>query len=567
MNVCPKSAIEMVPDGTGLNYPVINERCVECGACRDACSRRLIGHGKNFIQSLYAGRSKNEDLRYESTSGGVFSELASYVLKNNGCVAGARYNSDNVVEHVIISTEDDLRYIRQSKYVQSNTNYIYRLSKEVLLKGKVLLFCGTPCQVAALKAFLDWKEYDNLITVDFICRGVNSPKAFMAWLKEIEHDNNNKIVRVWFKNKKNGWKASPKCTRIDFEDGTHREYDGNDNLFMCSYLDHNMIIRRSCECCDFKGVKKDSDVTLADYWGLDKDFEDNKGTSMVFVNSKKGENIISKISDKVLLIPQNIIGMSTKNPALLSSIKLSEYNDEFLSQLDNMPYSRAYHLYTQKNNVSRFSVPTPKNLIIFIRNRVKKEMSRWLYHFRGVKYTNNGLLFRGRNTCISFGKNCTLDIGQALKLNDNLPRHSKRSTLLRMDDDSVFTVKGSASIYYGADIILFRGAKFQIGDSFINSNCKIRCHENIVIGDNCAISHDFTVMDSDAHEINGSRGTKEVIIGDHVLIGTRVTILSGVHVGDGAVIGAGAVVKDDVPAYSMVAGIPARVKKVCVEWK
>lgn len=154
-----------------------------------------------------------------------------------------------------------------------------------------------------------------------------------------------------------------------------------------------------------------------------------------------------------------------------------------------------------------------------------------------------------------------------LVLNSNRMGKNGRSSILRMDENSTLDCNGF-SFMYGADIILFKGAHLELGKgSFINSDCKIRCHKEITIGEGCAISHDFTVMDSDAHELNGSRNTNPVHIGDHVWIGTRVTILNGVTVGDGAVIAAGALVTKDVPAGSLVGGVPAKVIRDKVEWK
>lgn len=160
-----------------------------------------------------------------------------------------------------------------------------------------------------------------------------------------------------------------------------------------------------------------------------------------------------------------------------------------------------------------------------------------------------------------------LDEGAALSLGCNSIAYGERPVWLRIDEGGVLHVKKKASLFYDDDIVIFAGGKLTIGNSYINSDCKIRCHNSIAIGDGCAISHDFTVMDSDAHEINGVRKTEEVIIGDHVWIGTRVTILPGVHVGDGAILAAGAVIKEDVPAHSVVGGCPARVIKEYAEWR
>lgn len=167
----------------------------------------------------------------------------------------------------------------------------------------------------------------------------------------------------------------------------------------------------------------------------------------------------------------------------------------------------------------------------------------------------------------AFSDGASIEVGDRLDFGSCYRCRSGKPSILTLAKDSRIVVKGSFDFYYGADVQLFDGAVLTLGDSFINSDCKVRCHKSITIGDGCAISHDFTVMDSNAHKLDGSRGTAPVTIGDHVWIGTRVTVLPGVTIGDGAVVAAGALVAKDVPAGALVGGVPAKVIHDHVEWE
>lgn len=181
-------------------------------------------------------------------------------------------------------------------------------------------------------------------------------------------------------------------------------------------------------------------------------------------------------------------------------------------------------------------------------------------------FTGSGKLRLDRNCIFLLAPNSVIEIGKLLTLNANAMCNNRRSSLIRLDEGARLKVTGSARVFYGADIIVFKNGQLELGDSFINSDCKIRCHKHIRIGNGCAISHDVTIMDSDAHYLNGVNHTRDVRIGNNVWIGSRVLILSGVSVGDGAVIAAGSVVTKDVPSKALVAGVPARIIKEKVDW-
>ena len=180
----------------------------------------------------------------------------------------------------------------------------------------------------------------------------------------------------------------------------------------------------------------------------------------------------------------------------------------------------------------------------------------------------NGRVYHKANDHIYMNKNSKMNLNGQLIIGANAHSKDRKSSVFRFDENSKLTLLGNFKFMYDADVVLFKGAELELGnDSFINSNCKIRCHNKISIGNGCAISHDFTVMDSDVHKLNGTISNGAVSIGNHVWIGTRVTILKGVSIGDGAVVSACSLVTRDVPAGALVGGIPARVIKEKVSWE
>ena len=297
--VCPTRSISMRANEKGFLYPYINAAtCCHCGQCANVCPvihTSEIWRSHNSISEVYAAWSRDKALRYSSTSGGVFSELARNVLDNGGCVAGAGYTANHLVKHMLIEDIADLPLLRQSKYVQSCSGSIFLEVEEKLREDRKVLFVGTPCQCAALKQVLG-KEYDRLLLCDFICRGVNAPAAYLAYLHDLEEKYRSKIVRVWFKNKRDGWTRFG--TRIDFDNGDTYFGSRYDDDFMYGFIrkNLNLYLRPSCTQCGFKGISRPTDLTLGDFWGITPHNDSDLGVSVVLLHTEKGRQAFLGLS-------------------------------------------------------------------------------------------------------------------------------------------------------------------------------------------------------------------------------------------------------------------------------
>ena len=297
IDICHKGAINLEVDIEGFWYPKVDvSKCVHCGLCEKVCPELQIDKLKknDFFTPAHtiAAINKNMKVRWDSTSGGVFSALAEYMYDQGGYVSGAVYNKDFSVRNFISNNEEDIESLRSSKYLQSNAKGLYREIRTLLKKGEKVLACGTPCQMAALRAYL-MEDYENLIIVDFICRGVNSPKVYRKYLDSLERKYGGKVIYVKAKNKELGWRNLTR--KVVFDNG--KVYYGilMDDDFRRGYHT-NVYCRPSCYVCKYKGFPRISDITIADYWGIekiDKNLDNNIGTSMILLNSKKGIKYLS----------------------------------------------------------------------------------------------------------------------------------------------------------------------------------------------------------------------------------------------------------------------------------
>lgn len=292
---CPTGAISMIPDREGFFYPEIQKsKCIDCGLCFKIC--KDVNY-YNEQQKIYACWDNNDDNRAISSSGGIFSALARKVLKNGGYVCAVGYADDKKeCLHKIINNESDLDDLRRAKFVQSKKYDIYDRTKQILQKGNTLLFCGTPCEVGGLRQYLRI-EYDNLITCDLICGCVSSPKVYKIYIEYLNNKYKSNVVSVNFKDKRNGWRG--KVIAVKFENGQEYYNSILDDDYCVSF--HSRYnIRPSCFNCKYRDLRKVSDITLGDFWGIEKyvpEYDDNKGTSFILVNTHKGQEYLNSLED------------------------------------------------------------------------------------------------------------------------------------------------------------------------------------------------------------------------------------------------------------------------------
>lgn len=295
---CPKNAISMVEDEKGFLYPSIDMKlCVNCGICDRVCGFTVDYAQFDSMPKILAVKHKKDIVRDTSTSGGMFTALADEILSAGGTIYGAKYDEKFRVIHARATDVDGYKLFKGSKYVQSDVLITYQQAKTDLQQGKKVLYSGTPCQIAGLKAYLG-KDNDNLITVDLLCHGVPSPRIWREFISLIEKKAKAAVSSVNFRDKSNGWSKSG---RLVFTYPTRKSHIWGENSFNTLFL-KNLILRESCYNCKFRSYTRVSDITLADFWGIQTvspDFFDEKGVSLVMINSKKGQQLFDRVSCRI----------------------------------------------------------------------------------------------------------------------------------------------------------------------------------------------------------------------------------------------------------------------------
>lgn len=332
-SVCPQKCISFKSDGEGFLYPSVDEKiCVGCDRCDRVCP--FVGTPKkNGVPKTFAVFNPNESIRRSSSSGGVFDSLAKAVIANGGVVFGAAFVGSFDVRHISAETVEEAERLRLSKYVQSDTRGILEEVKSFLEQGRQVLFSGTPCQVSGIKKGLG-KDFPNLLTVDLACHSVPSPEVWRKYLAYIEKKYSSAPVSVNFRNKASGWKKS--SVEIVFENGKALRKNIYEDLYMKAFL-RNLSLRPSCYDCPFKGIEREADLTLADFWGIENvcpEMDDDCGTSLVLVNSEKGRKVFDEISSSLRTVETDAKASVKYNSAVTSSVVCPENREEFFRILN-----------------------------------------------------------------------------------------------------------------------------------------------------------------------------------------------------------------------------------------
>lgn len=380
MQVCPHKAINMIEDNEGFKQPVINlDKCIECGLCIRKCPQMTKAETYNcndFEQLCYAAYSYK--YQKNGSSGGLFSSIADYVLSNHGVVYGAAFDEEFKLKHIGITSESQMQQLRGSKYLQSDLGFIFKEVKENLENNIMVLFSGTPCQVDGLKSFLGKKRYDGLITIDLVCHGVPSQKAFDKLMETIIKKY-GKIKNFQFR-KLDGWSILPRITN---EKGKIYSLRYDMEAYMWAFY-KGYLFRECCYNCKYANLNRNSDITLADFWGIGNygtPFKCNQthGISLVLINTLKGKLVFDSLKNiykeertlKEALNKQH----NLKSPSIRPQNRDYTAND-FISKMSMLEFSKKYNL-----------LPRNKNLYV-ITSKIKDTLIDWGF-FDVMKDTKN----------------------------------------------------------------------------------------------------------------------------------------------------------------------------------
>lgn len=374
VEVCPKNCLSIGKNSDGIIIPTISNKdaCIECGLCSKVCP--VENKYQTSYRNTYYGAYNDipEDIN-NSSSGGIFPILARWVISQGGVVYGASLNEEHDLYHIKISEAKDIQKLQSSKYFQSEIRETYKICKNDLNDGRLVLFTGTPCQVQGLKLFLR-KEYENLLTADVICHGVPSKKMFDAYVDFLEKKHGGKLIDINFRDKKrNGWSITLRYT-MEYSNGKRKDYYLISKLseYFMAFLSGS-IARESCYSCQYSSMNRPGDITMGDFWGYQKkrtDLRHDKGLSLIIVNSSKGVEILSALKNQGVCfteVDEDCVKAS-ENKNLYYPTKRPSIRDVVYKELEENGFDFIAKRYFQKNFTIKNKIKNliPSNFLAYV---------------------------------------------------------------------------------------------------------------------------------------------------------------------------------------------------------
>lgn len=359
LNVCTRKAIRVIQNVNGFYRPEIDEQhCIKCGMCEQSCPSIHLKENpfEKIEEKVFAAYNLNEEIRKKSSSGGIFSAIAEYFVDRGGVAVGVAEGPNLNLKFYIAENKYDLEKLRGSKYFQANPGFIYKEVKEKLDKGVQVLFSGTPCQIAALYSVLR-KKYENLLTVDLICAGVPSQKVYEKYIKEKYHRENG--IRTIFRDKASGWKGYSMTDVIEYPSRRISQKRMSErawkNIFFRTFM-ARLCKNDSCNPrdCKYGRLPRIADITLGDFWGIENfhpEMDDNKGTSVVIVNTEHGKKFLEKIKDSLRLCESKMEYVIQGVPAVNGPFPPNENRDNFFEKRNDYSLKKLLKLYDPKPNL------------------------------------------------------------------------------------------------------------------------------------------------------------------------------------------------------------------------
>lgn len=372
-NICAHGAITMQLDKEGFYRPVVDSsKCVKCGLCEKACpwaNEVFNPNGSSKAPKTVAAYAQDEEIRLQSSSGGIFTVLAEKILDDGGVVIGVAQLSATRFGHIVVDNKADLAKLRGSKYVQADVGNIYRDVRALLKAGRKVLFSGTPCQVAGLYAVLGKAASANLFTVDVVCHGTPSIKVFEKYIRELELDTSASVLSSHFRDKCEGWRSFSLKSILKSDSSEERIFSKNlkEDSFLQLFL-YNICLNKSCADCHYAKLPRVADITLGDYWNIadvHPEMDDDKGMSVVLLNTDHGDDLFSTIVNRVGSCNSAIDKAIAGNPCIVSSSRENFRRIDFFADLDTMSMGALFRKYCT-------SLPLYKILLLKLRNSVLK---------------------------------------------------------------------------------------------------------------------------------------------------------------------------------------------------